>query len=118
MLLAVFKKVDCSKKVMLNHLPAARAAINARKYAWIGRSIDYPIGGGKSIKVARVADVEMAQLDAHLREDWAVSSLPGRLRLSTPIISMPSREASRSAAIVLPANPQAPVRMIFMRFTS
>ena len=72
MLLAVFKKVDCSKKVMLNHLPAARAAINARKYAWVGRSIDYPIGGGKSIKVARVADVEMAQLNAHLRQDGAV----------------------------------------------
>ncbi len=77
MLLTVFKEVDCSKKVMLNHLPAARTAINARKYTGIGRSVDYPIGGGKSIKVARVADVEMAQLNAHLREDWAIQFATG-----------------------------------------
>src|SRR5665213_2425973 len=46
------------------------------------------------------------------------SSLPGRMKLSTPVICKFSADASSARASVLPANPQMPVLRIFMRIST
>src|ERR1700730_1493098 len=78
MSLAVFEQVNRPHQIMLDHLAAARCAINTGEDARVRCCVDDPIGPWQSIDVAGSAKVRVMQLDMKIvqREPVHLAAAP------------------------------------------
>src|SRR5215470_8592010 len=77
MRLAILEDVQSAGEVVLEQLAAAEIALDAGEHAWVGGSVDHPVGGRERLEVARGANVSMKEFDAQFLQPETIALRTG-----------------------------------------